>query len=286
MNNPERIAIYGVGLMGASLAMALTGFASKIIGIDPDKSIHEQATGLGIVNQILAYPPSQKIRADLIILSAPVMVNLEILAALDRYHEGSAIVLDLSSTKYEVCQAMNNLPEQFDPIGGHPICGKEQNSLEFADPEMFKGATFVLTPLPRTTPAAHKVASNLVEHIGSHPIWVDAASHDQIVAATSHLPYLIANALASITPPEKSNLVGPGFISTSRLAASNTKMMLDILKTNRQNVLQVLNEYDRQLDALKTSLENEDYDTLETLMIAGRDARYRLLAPTYKSEKS
>ncbi len=286
MNYPDVVTIYGVGLIGASLALALRDYVQTIIGIDPDKRIHEKAVTLGIVDQIFDYPPPIGIFSDIIILAAPVKINLEILENLAQYHEAGAIVLDLSSTKLDISQVMLNLPARFDPIGGHPMCGKETSSLDFADPEIFRGATFALTPLARTTSIARQTAANLVRHIGSHAFWVDAASHDQMVAATSHLPYLVANALAGMTPLEMSALIGPGFVSTSRLAGSNIPMMLDILKTNRQNILQVLLNYFQHLDSFRTALEDEDYAALEKLMTMGRDTRDRILVSTQTRESS
>jgi prephenate dehydrogenase len=280
METPETVAIYGVGLMGASLALALRGFGSKIIGIDPDTRIHSEALNRGIVDEIFTYSPdptSLSQQADLIILAAPVTANLEIIKTLGDNHITPAVVMDLSSTKREICDAMGSLAPRFDPIGGHPMCGKESSSLESAEAGLFKGATFALTPIPRTTKRARQLASNLVKYIGSKEFWIDADTHDQIVAATSHLPYILASSLAGITPGEFSPLVGPGFVSTSRLAGSDIKMMHDILKTNRQNILNVINNYQRQLSAFKIALESQDDRVLENLMSTGREQRNLLL---------
>lgn len=263
--------------MGASLALALRSSGATLIAVDPDTNIHQQAMQLGIINQISTYPPIETIYADLIILAAPVTVNLEILSKLEKFHDSPSVVLDLSSTKLEICQAMDKLPDKFDPIGGHPMCGKETSGLDSADANIFKGATFALTPLKRTTNRARRIASNLVKHIGSQEIWIEPTTHDQIVADTSHLPYILASTLAGITPLDSSILVGPGFKSTTRLAGSNIKMMLDILKTNRANVLNAISSYEEHLASFRTALESDDDMKLEQLMSAGRTARNQLI---------
>ena len=164
---------------------------------------------------------------------------------------------------------MADLPDRFDPLGGHPMCGKEKGSLANADAALFSGATFALTPLERTSPKALGLAGELVAAVGAQPLVIDAGTHDCWVAATSHLPYLVANALAGVTPLDARPLIGSGFRSTARLAPSSLTMMLDILATNRENVLEALERFRSAIDVLEAGLRSDPPDRLGEELAAG-----------------
>lgn len=203
-----RIAILGLGLMGGSLAMALHGKCASLLGIDPDQGALSFALQKGFVNKASTDPARLLPEADVVILAAPVGEICNLVESLPQLHPGKALVLDLGSTKKEITAAMSNLPWRFEGIGGHPICGKEKSGLENADAGLYQGAPFVLTPLAGTTPSAKAKAAQLVKAVGAHPLWLDAETHDRWIAYTSHLPYLLALALATATPPEALSLAG------------------------------------------------------------------------------
>jgi prephenate dehydrogenase len=254
-----RVAILGLGLMGGSLALSLHGKVLEIRAADPDLEALSLALQMGIVDVAARGAGEILGGADLIVLAAPVRVNLELVKALpDWMPEGEAVVLDLGSTKIDICAAYAALPERFDPLGGHPMGGKERGGLANAGAEVFHGTTFALVSLPRTSPRARAVAESLARLLGSRPLWVEADTHDRWAAATSHLPYLLANALALATPVESRALVGPGFRSTSRLAGGFTPMMLDVLLSNRGNVIEALGCFRIELEALETALRQGD----------------------------
>jgi prephenate dehydrogenase len=284
----RRVAILGLGLMGGSLALALRGRAAEVLAADPDPATRALALERQVVDRIAAHPLEIVGQADVIILAAPVRVILEhiqLLGDLARRTQrldkpkqpGSIIVLDLGSTKQAIFEAMKTLPEQFDPLGGHPMCGKETSGLAYADAELFRGATFAFTPLERTSPRAYTFAEALAEAVGAVHLWIDPVAHDRWVAATSHLPYLLANALASVTPAEAAPLIGPGFRSTSRLAPASLPVMLDILRTNRQPVLEALHRYQSQLDVFEKYLTEGDFTELSGLLAAGARCHQSLM---------
>ncbi len=256
-----RIGFFGLGLMGGSLALALRPHCAEIHACDIDPATRRMAAEKGVVDSACAHLASLLPRIDLLILAAPVCVNLRVLADLPRLWDAPLMVLDIGSTKRVVVESMQTLPPRFDPLGGHPMCGKETSGLAHAEAEMFRGAPFAFTPLERTSPRLRSLAQTLVERIGAHPLWLDAATHDRWVAATSHLPYLVSTALKAATPAEAAPLIGPGFRSTTRLAASNPKMMRDILLTNREPILQALARFRAQLDAIENELRSEDHPT-------------------------
>ena len=257
----ERLCIIGLGLMGGSLALALRGSCARILGVDRDPATLALARAKKVADVVSADLAAALAETDLVILAAPVRANLTLLEVIPQLHPGPLAILDLSSTKAEIVAAMNRLPAGFAALGGHPMCGKETAGLAHADGKLFWNATFALTATNSTTPELRALAEKIIHISSAQPLWIDAETHDRWTAATSHLPYLISAALAASTPAEVAPLIGPGFQSTSRLAASDVTMMLDILATNRPQVLEALARYRATITAIETALR----DTPETL---------------------
>ena len=268
-----RVAILGLGLMGGSLALALSGRCRALLAYDPDPATLALASARQIVDIASPDLPAILPQADLVVLAAPVRTTLSLIRQLPSLHPSSAVILDLASTKAEVCRAYEELPARFDPIGGHPMCGKETTGLPNAEAGLYQGAAFALTPLERTSPQARTLAVQVVEAIGARPVWLDAATHDRWAAATSHMPYLLAVALTLATQPDVKPLVGPGFRSTSRLASSSARMMADTLHTNQENVLAALALFRGELEQIQAALQQEDEAILFDIMQRGIAAR-------------
>ncbi len=137
-------------------------------------------------------------------------------------------------------------------------------------------------PLPSPRWDAHpsyarRLAEELAQAVGARPLWLDVETHDRWTAASSHLPYLVANSLAASTPREVAPMIGTGFISTTRLAVSPVDMMLDVVLTNRANVIQALRCMRGRLDQVERCLEEGDEDALRILLQDGADQRVRLV---------
>jgi prephenate dehydrogenase len=261
------VAIIGLGLMGGSLAKALTGKCASVVGVDSDLKTLHKAIYDGVIAD--GYETVRRLPAglDALILAAPIHAILQTLSSLESDFPGAAIVTDLGSTKAQILDAMQSLPPRFDPIGGHPMCGKEISGYDQSDADIFAGATFALTPLHRTSSAARRFAVELIAATGAVPFWTDAQTHDRMAAMTSHLPYLVANALAAVTPLQAAPLTGPGFLSAARLAPTPSEMMKDIIRTNRRNVLRAVNDFQVHLSQAAALLESEDDD--QWLQFAG-----------------
>ena len=257
------IAFIGLGLMGGSLALALRGKCKKIVGIDPDPASRIYALEQNIIDQASDDPDKILPQANIVILAAPVSAIIQWINQLPAHHPGEAIVIDLGSTKREILQAMNHLPSRFFPVGGHPVCGKEQISIRNADADIFNQASFIFSPLKRTPEKAKQIALRLADAVGSIALWLTADEHDRIMAATSHVPYLLASGLALATSEDFGAYIGTGFRSTARLAATPSSMMLDVLKSNRDNVALSLELIRNQIDLQLSALKAADFDQLQ-----------------------
>jgi prephenate dehydrogenase len=275
-----KIAIIGLGLMGGSLALALKGKCAALYGIARDPATRELALRQNIVDQAESDPARLLPQADIVILATPVPVILDYLEQLPSLTPNPCIVLDLGSTKRVIVEKMAALPDRFDPIGGHPICGKEKLGLEQAERTLYYAAPFLLTPLPRTTARARSAAWQIIEALGSKGSVLEAVEHDRILASTSHLPFLLSSILALITPPEVAAYIGPGFRSASRLAGTPSSMMLGVIQTNRENILASLEALQDELALLTSAIAENDAETLTALLNAACE-KYQSLTSTH-----
>lgn len=262
----SKIAIIGLGLMGGSLALGLRGKCAALYGIDPHLPTLELALSQHIVDYADSDPAKLPPEVDLVILAAPVPSIIALIHQLPVTITHPCIVMDLGSTKRLVVEAMSNLPKRFDPIGGHPICGKEKLSLANAERTLYYAAPFLLTPLERTSQRALSAANQIIEALGAKGKVLDAVDHDRILASTSHLPFLISSALSLATPNDVTPFVGPGFKSTSRLAGTSSSMMLGVLQSNRENVLNTLHGMQSQLAEIESALDSSDFSKLEIIL--------------------
>jgi prephenate dehydrogenase len=286
MNEPDfslsrsKIAIIGLGLMGGSLALTIKPRCRRLSAYDPDLATLELARRQEIVHLADSDPAKTLADADLVILACPVPSILDWVRRLPDYIQQPCLVLDLGSSKRTIVAALESLPANFDPLGGHPVCGRERLSLANAERFLYRDAPFVLTPLARSSDRARAAALQLVEALGARPIWLDADSHDRVLAATSHLPYLLSSALALATPEDAAPLVGPGFRSTSRLAGTPSSMMLGVLQSNRDNVLAAIDRLQEQLAAVKASLTTDDPAQLTSALDTARSHYLQLTTET------
>ena len=272
-----RIAIIGLGLMGGSLALALKGKCAAIYGVDPDKATRELAIRQDIVDVAEGDPSIILPQADMVILAAPVPAILQLIDHLPDFTEYRCIILDIGSPKVEITEKMAKLPDRFDPIGGHPICGIDRLTLENADRTLYYAAPFLLTPLQRTTKRARMACEQLISAIGAKMEVMSAEDHDRFLACTSHMPFLLSSALALSTPQDVAPYIGPGFRSASRLAGTPASMMLGVILSNRTNILASLERLQDELAFLTSSIAENDIDSLQTSLSSAQEAYSRLI---------
>jgi prephenate dehydrogenase len=279
-----RIVIVGLGLMGGSLGLALKKYevCREVVGlVRRDEAIRE-AEKLGVVDSATTQPSVALPEADIVVFGTPIRTIVRQLADLAGYYKPEAIITDMGSTKQEIVQAMATLPAGIQPLGSHPMCGKEKAGMAAAEATLFQEATWVLTPLERTTPEAIQVVQDMAQAIGAKVQTLAARRHDKLVATISHLPYTLAATLTLTAKdvaeddPTVWEVAASGFRDTSRVAASDETMMLDILLTNQQEVGHRLAEARAQLDRFATALAAGDEEALRMLMKSAAEQR-RLL---------
>ena len=276
-----RVAVIGLGLMGASLCMDLVqgGLCREVRGVARRTQTVLDAFFAGAVDLATNDPHTGVLGADLVILATPVRTIVDMLDEIGPRLWPGAVVMDMGSTKGEICRAMQSLPAGIQPVGGHPMTGKETAGFDAAEPGLYRGATWVLSPLARTSSEALALAAELVQAVNARPVVLAPERHDRLVASISHLPFLLASALVNAAAdvgdddPAVWELAASGFRDTSRVAASDTRMFLDILLTNRAAVLAQLDSAAGHLAELRDLLADGDEAALRAKLSRSQQAR-------------
>ena len=275
------VAIAGLGLMGGSLAGALRGKCQAVVGV----ARRSESIDIGLADSLIDRGTTKMedgLRgADIVVLATPARVILQQLVELGPLLPDGCLLMDLGSTKAQIVDAMAVLPSHVQPLGAHPMCGREISGIGAADPTLFRDQVFILTPLARTSEAALRLAGELVEAVGARPLVIDPERHDRLVAMVSHLPYVLACALvgtvdkAAMGDPVAWQVASSGFRDTSRLAASDVSMMLDILLTNQEAVLEALRSCEEKIRDLGRLVQRGDEESLRAALQAAWRHRRR-----------
>lgn len=284
-----RVAIVGLGLMGGSLAAALKArrACAEVIGIGRRPESVQEALARGAIDRGTTALAEGVAAADIVVLATPVRTILALLGSLGSLLAPGALLVDLGSTKGRIARAMNELPASVHVCPAHPMCGKEVAGLEAAEPDLYLGQTFVVTPLLRTAPAAVALTEELIRAVGARPRRMDPRRHDRLVAVGSHLPYLLALGLVSAAEEVGRedallwDLVASGFRDTSRLAASDVSMMLDVLMTNSEAVAEAMDRFRDRIEEAERLLQSGDEEALRRFLEAAairRSATFRAQA--------
>jgi prephenate dehydrogenase len=277
-----QVSIIGLGLMGGSLAGALRGQCRSVVGVARRAEVIEVALAQDLVDWGTIDLAEGVRDADVAVLATPVRVILRQLAKIGPLLPQGCVLIDLGSTKAQIMAEMARLPDHVQPLGGHPMCGKEVSGIEVADPTLYQGQTFILTPLPRTSEGALALGRQLARAIGAHPLVLEAQRQDFLVGTVSHLPYMLACALVATADattsadPAAWEIVAGGFRDTSRVAGSDVTMMLDILMTNQEEVLKAVATCQAQLASLAHLVGNGDEDALRNALSAIRETRLEM----------
>jgi prephenate dehydrogenase len=269
--------------MGGSLGLALGDGPREVVGLDPDPEALRVALAVGAVGRAAGSLEEAVEGADVVVLAAPVPA-LESLARRALAASGDdCLVTDLGSAKAGLLQALSPAErERF--IGGHPVCGAERTGVAFARRDLFRGATWFVTPGLEARPDLFERLHGLIGSVGARPVAIDAGVHDRLMALVSHLPHVLAGALvnqAAGTAPEGREALrsaGPSFGDATRVAGSNPPLWADILLANREALLDALGEFGALLAGVAAALRRGDRDWLLRFIGDAAGARERLLA--------
>lgn len=251
----RQVAIVGVGLIGASFGLGLrkAGFTGSIVGVSSPRSV-AAARERGAIDRAQTLEEAAA-TSDLIFLSQPIFGIIETLKRLDGIVKPGALVTDAGSTKSAIAAAA---PDSLLFLGGHPMAGKEQRGAEAADAELFRNRPWILTREPGEAKALE--FRRWIEKLGALPVVLDAATHDRLVAWSSHLPQLASTALAAALhdrQPAAASVAGPGLMDMTRLAMSSFDLWRDILVTNNSEVSAALDAYIETLQGIRANFERD-----------------------------
>lgn len=286
----QRVSIVGLGLIGSSIGLGLRRWATQngkrgavleVTGFDISLDVQNYAKKIGAVDRTEWNLPSVISRADFIIIATPVGAVREVLEAIAEHGREGVVITDTGSTKAEVLKwAAELLPSTMHFVGGHPMAGKTQ-SVEGAEADLFKSATWVVCPTVNASDEAVQTVLGMISALEAEAMFIDAHEHDGFVAGVSHLPALLSVALMRVVHADTAwrdikQLSAGGFRDVSRLASGSPEMYRDIFMTNRENVVRWVDAAVEELQHLRDLINTGSDETLDTLTKAleqARDAR-------------
>jgi prephenate dehydrogenase len=278
----RRLAVFGVGLIGGSFAMALkqAGCVERIAGVGRGRANLERALELGVIDEIAADAPAALEGADLVLVAVPVQQTVPVFTAIAPHLEAGAVLTDGGSTKRDVvAAARGNLGMklmQFLPA--HPVAGAELSGVDAASAELFRDRTVVLTPVAETGDDARVRADAAWRACGARTVEMSAERHDQVFAAVSHLPHALAFTLVEMIASradaaELFSFAGAGFRDFTRIAGSSPEMWRDICLANGDALLAEIRAFQARLGTLAAEIESSDGADIELSFELARAAR-------------
>ena len=266
-----RIAIIGLGLLGSSIARAVSAAMPNAVmtGFDADPETRERARALGLVADISDTAGAAVTDADLVILCVPVGAMGEVAAQIAPDLPADALVSDVGSSKAHVLAALTAALPNHHVIPAHPVAGTERSGPEAGFASLFQNRWWLLTPAPEVDPVALTRLEDLLKAMGAKTNRMEPAHHDQVLAVVSHTPHLIAytmvgvaDDLGRVTDSEVIKYSAAGFRDFTRIAASDPTMWRDVFLNNKEAVLQMLQRFTEDLTALQRAIRVGDSDTL------------------------
>lgn len=278
----KRLAIIGVGLIGGSLALALkkAAYVAEVVGYTQDKASCQQALDLAIIDDIADTAAQAVSGADMVVLAVPMGAMAETMAAIAPYITEQMIITDVGSAKAQVVQAAKqHLPTHLDKfVPGHPIAGTEKSGPTAAFAELYQDHRVVLTPISETNEAAHQVVKAMWQAAGADVFDMSVAQHDKVLAATSHLPHILAFNLVNMLAQgddveEVLHYAAGGFRDFSRISSGDPVMWRDICLTNSDAILSLLADYQTQLSTIEQAIRKQQGHVLIDIFQRAKQAR-------------
>jgi prephenate dehydrogenase len=282
----ERATLIGVGLIGGSLGMALRGrgLAREVVGVTRAEAAVARAQQRGAIDRGGVDPAEGVAGADLVVLAVPPEHVVPVARRAIPHLRPGALLTDVASVKAEIVRSVDALlapARQVAFVGGHPMAGNEGQGIDAADPSLFEGAVYLVTPAAQTPRPAVDRLAELARGLGAVPVEMAPDQHDRAVALVSHLPYLVAAALMGATG-DAVPAAGPAFLGATRVAGSPVALWAQICRLNREQIREALRVFREELARLEAAIG--DGDRLQALLEAARAARRRLGAPEQRSD--
>lgn len=282
----RRLAVIGVGLIGGSFALALkkAHAVKHVVGVGRTRKNLNAALELGVIDSIAKDAASAVKDADFVFLGTPVGQMAEVMAQIAPHLADDAIITDGGSTKQDVIAYAERFLGRHYPrfVPSHPIAGTEKSGAPAAFPELFAGRKVILAPQRATSAVAVRRVREAWHACKADIVRLDARKHDEIFAAVSHLPHVVAFALVSMLAQRKDapallSMSGGGLRDTVRIAGSSPEMWRDICIANRDALLGLLDGYLDELEAARSAIAQADGAALEAMFTRAREARARWL---------
>jgi prephenate dehydrogenase len=279
MQRWESVTIIGVGLIGASIGLALREreLARTVVGVGRRTSTLRQARQRGAVTSTTKDLARGVRDSQLVLVCTPVeSIATFVLEAAANCPVGS-IITDAGSTKLEIVgkvdAGLKNASNQIAFVGSHPMAGSEKTGPAHAQADLFEGRVAVVTPSKQTSREAVEQVDRFWQLLGSKVVHMSPKDHDRSVAAISHMPHLVASALAAATPDGDLSLASTGWLDTTRIASGDPELWRQILVDNRGGVLKSLDKFERVLAMFRHALERDQQEKLLQLLEAGKQRR-------------
>jgi len=275
----DTVAIVGVGLIGGSLGLALRQrrLARRVVGVGRRPSSLRRAREAGAVDATTTRLERGVGDADVVVVCTPVSRIADQVRKAAAHCRRDCLLTDAGSTKRLIVERLSDLGGDGPVfVGSHPLAGSEQSGVASARADLFQGRVCVMTPTPRTPRGAQDRVRALWEAVGAEVVVMTPQAHDRALAFTSHLPHLVAVALASTLPEGYEKLVATGMRDTTRIASGDPELWVDIFEQNREKLLEGLKAFDKELAQLRRALESQDNKVLHRLLAQAKQSRDRL----------
>lgn len=291
----DHLAIIGVGLIGGSLARALRKgkLVNRVTGCNRCEGTLKKAVELDVIDDYSMDIAEAIKGADVVVIGTPLSTTEKLMPQIAAALESKTILTDVGSAKGSVVDAARTTMGDAFPrfVPGHPIAGTEQSGVEASFAELFVDHRVILTPVEETCDRSHKLITDMWQAVGADVIDLDVVHHDEVLAATSHLPHMLAYALVDClaSMQERDEIfkyAAGGFADFTRIASSNPEMWHDICFSNRDALLKTLDEFAKHIDQVKKSIESSDSDQLLKIFKRAKKARDGFVISRKQKESS
>jgi prephenate dehydrogenase len=272
----KTVAIVGVGLIGGSIGLALRErkLAERVIGIGRRQESLRIARRVGAVTNTTIDLDKGVAEADLVVVCTPVGRIVEDVRQAAEHSPEGILITDAGSTKQDLVAALDgSLPRGCRFLGSHPLAGSEKTGPAFAAADLFEGRVAILTPTKNTRAEDFDFLEQLWQALGSVVVKMTPEEHDRALAFTSHLPHIASAALAGLIPEKFFRFVGSGMLDTTRIAAGDPELWLQIIVHNRENILSALEQYGSKLSALHAALRDGDAEEILKILTLAKKNR-------------